>query len=47
MTLTEDISRMRGYQRLSVIAGVGVKEYYEKVLGYVKEGTYVIKELKD
>ena len=45
MTLAEEISAVREYQRLSVIAGVGVKEYYEKVLGYEREGTYVIKKL--
>ena len=45
MQLAEEISATRGYQRLSVIAGVGVKQYYEKVLGYEREGTYVIKRL--
>ena len=40
----ERIGLLSGYQRLSVISGVGVREYYRK-LGYQSEGTYVVKEL--
>ena len=40
----ERIATLSWYQRLSVISGVGVREYYRK-LGYQSEGTYVVKEL--
>ena len=40
----EKIATLSWYQRLSVISGVGVREYYRK-LGYQSEGTYVVKEL--
>lgn len=40
----ETIATLSWYQRLSVISGVGVREYYRK-LGYQSEGTYVVKEL--
>ena len=40
----EKIADLSWYQRLSVISGVGVREYYRK-LGYQSEGTYVVKEL--
>ena len=40
----EKIAILSWYQRLSVISGVGVREYYRK-LGYQSEGTYVVKEL--
>jgi elongator complex protein 3 len=42
MAVAEKISHQAWYQRLSVISGIGVKEYYKK-LGYVEEGTYVVK----
>lgn len=41
----EEIAALSGYERLSVISGVGVREYYRKN-GYVSEGTYVVKDLK-
>jgi len=44
MAIAERIASEAGMQRLTVISGVGVKEYYRK-LGYVDEGTYVVKEL--
>lgn len=40
----ERIAKDAGYVRLSVISGVGVREYYRK-LGYHSEGTYVVKDL--
>lgn len=40
----ERIAGNAGYQRLSVISGVGVRAYYQK-LGYILEGTYVVKSL--
>jgi histone acetyltransferase (RNA polymerase elongator complex component) len=33
------------YEKLSIISGVGVREYYRK-RGYVLEGSYMTKELK-
>jgi elongator complex protein 3 len=41
----ECIAAHSGYDKLSIIAGVGVKAYYRK-LGYGDEGTYVVKSLK-
>jgi len=38
----EKIARDAGYKKLAVISGVGVREYYRK-LGYVLEGTYMVK----
>lgn len=40
----EKIAGHNNYAKLSIIAGVGVKAYYRK-LGYIDEGTYVVKEL--
>ncbi len=40
----EEIAQSFGITRLSVTSGVGVREYYRK-LGYVLEGSYMIKEL--
>ncbi len=40
----EEISRQHGKNKIVVISGVGVKEYYRK-LGYEKEGVYVQKSL--
>lgn len=47
MHLAEQIIIRRDYRRLSVISGVGVKTYYEQVLGYEREGTYMVKTLSD
>jgi len=44
MQTAEKISQNAGYPFLSVIAGIGVKTYYEK-LWYEREGTYVVKSL--
>ncbi|EUD69130.1 hypothetical protein C922_00822 [Plasmodium inui San Antonio 1] len=43
--VAELIAYHYGYKKMSIIAGVGTREYYKK-LGYVKEETYVTKELK-
>ncbi|MCH8519411.1 MAG: tRNA uridine(34) 5-carboxymethylaminomethyl modification radical SAM/GNAT enzyme Elp3 [Nanoarchaeota archaeon] len=40
----EEIAKQRGYTKMVIISGVGVREYYKK-LGYHKEGTYMVKEL--
>jgi elongator complex protein 3 len=45
MARAEETSQTQGYQKLSVIAGIGVKSYYRDVLGYENEGTYVVKRL--
>lgn len=44
MEAAERISQAAWYKRLSVISGIGVKEYYKK-LGYSEDGTYVVKVL--
>jgi elongator complex protein 3 len=44
MQKAEEIALQNGKDKIVVISGVGVKEYYKK-LGYVKEGVYVVKEL--
>lgn len=45
MSVAELIAQECGYERISVISGVWVKEYYRTVLGYHDEGTYVVKHL--
>src|SRR3989344_1488693 len=40
----EDIAVSRGKNKMVVISGVGVREYYRK-LGYVSEGPYVVKKV--
>ena len=44
MNIAEFISEKRWYKYLSVISGIGVKKYYNK-LGYQHSGTYVKKQL--
>ncbi|MDD3646085.1 MAG: tRNA uridine(34) 5-carboxymethylaminomethyl modification radical SAM/GNAT enzyme Elp3 [Candidatus Gracilibacteria bacterium] len=44
ITEAESIAKKYGYERLAVIAGVGVRQYYEK-RGYELEGEYMIKKL--
>ena len=41
----EKIAQKLGFSKLSVISGVGVREYYRKQ-GYKLEGTYMVKVLK-
>ncbi len=45
MAIAEKLSQHHNYSRLSVISGVGVKEYYRNILWYHDEGTYVVKKL--
>ncbi len=45
MDMAETIARHQWYNKLTVIAGVGVKAYYRDYLGYENDGTYVSKEL--
>ncbi len=40
----EEIAKEHGAKKLAIIAGVGVRKYYEK-LGYELEGTYMVKIL--
>ncbi len=40
----EKIAREKGYSKMAIISGVGVREYYEKQ-GYKLEGVYMVKEL--
>jgi elongator complex protein 3 len=44
MERAEGIARAAGFQKMAVIAGVGVREYYRK-LGYCKQGTYMVKPI--
>lgn len=41
----EEIAKEKGYTKMVIISGVGVREYYKK-LGYHKEGTYMVKSLR-
>ena len=45
--VAEQIAFDNGYNKTSVIAGVGTREYYNKKCGYHLEGTYMIKNLND
>ena len=45
MAEAEKISKEKGYKKLAVISGVGVREYYKR-LGYNLEGTYMVKNLQ-
>lgn len=44
MAEAEKIAKEKGYKKMAVISGVGVREYYKK-LGYHLEGTYMVKGL--
>jgi elongator complex protein 3 len=44
MEMAEKIAKVNNYKKLSVISGVGVREYYRK-LGYKLKNTYMVKEL--
>ncbi|MCK9467071.1 MAG: radical SAM protein [Candidatus Absconditabacterales bacterium] len=44
MFIAEQISKSFGYQRLSVISGVGVRGFFKKI-GYSLDGTYMVKSL--
>ncbi len=45
MQKAEEIAVSRGKDKMVVISGVGVKEYYRQKLGYKKEGYYMVKGL--
>jgi len=45
MKKAEEICRKNNIKKLKVISGIGVKEYY-RMLGYKKEGYYMVKTLK-
>lgn len=40
----ETIAKARGYSKMAIISGIGVREYYRK-LGYRLEETYMVKDL--
>jgi len=43
MHKAEEISRNAGYNKLTVISGIGAREYYKNKLGYNQDGPYVSK----
>ena len=45
MQKAEELAQERGKNKIVVIAGVGVRQYYEDKLGYVKEGPYMVKKI--
>ncbi len=45
MNLAESIAQHSNYKKISVIAGIGVREYYKNKLGYELKGTYMTKKL--
>ena len=44
MEKAEEITKENGVKKLSIISGVGVREYYRK-LGYNLEENYMVKKL--
>lgn len=46
MEKAEEITKNAGYEKLSVISGIGAREYYKQKLGYHQDGPYVSKQLK-
>ena len=44
MAEAERIAKEKGYKKMAVISGVGVREYYKKI-GYHFEGSYMVKSL--
>ena len=45
MQKAEDIAKQNGKDKMVVISGVGVRQYYQEKLGYRKEGPYMVKEI--
>jgi elongator complex protein 3 len=41
----EEIAADAGYEKLAVLSGIGVREYYREKLGYKQDGPYVSKRL--
>lgn len=46
MNKAEEISINAGYNKISVISGIGARQYYKKKLGYAQDGPYVSKTLE-
>ena len=44
VTAAEKIAQQNGFDRIAIISGVGVREYYYK-LGYELENTYMVKNI--
>lgn len=45
MKEAEKIAHDAGYNKIAVISGIGVRQYYEQKLGYHLKGTYMVKDL--
>ena len=45
MERAEEIAKREGYETMSVISGIGVREYYKNFLGYEEKETYMMKKL--
>ncbi len=45
LAIAENIAAKAGYDKIAIIAGVGVRDYYKK-FGYVLQDTYMIKSLE-
>lgn len=45
MNRAENISRENGYNKISVISGIGAREYYRNKLNYKQDGPYVSKNI--
>jgi elongator complex protein 3 len=41
----ERIAAGAGYEKLAVLSGIGVRQYYRQKLGYIQDGPYVSKRL--
>ena len=46
LEMAEDLAKKHQYDRIAVISGIGVREYYAR-RGYELNGTYMIKSLQD
>jgi len=44
LVYAEELARENGYRKLSIISGMGVREYYRK-LGYAHDGVYMSKKI--
>lgn len=44
LSTAEKIAKKHGYNKIAIISGIGVREYYKK-LGYNLEGTYMTKKI--
>lgn len=45
LTKAENIAKLKGYKKIVIISGVGVRRYYKK-LGYKLENSYMVKKFK-